>query len=222
MGHRAFRKGNRVVRGVRLALVALATACWLVAGAAAQDVISSRGSSVSETGLGNLIADAVRTGAGADAALVPASLLRDADVKAQELNAERVTAAVVDPGQGIAVLSLTGAQVREALERSVGMAPRQNQGFLQVSGINFRYDPAKPSGKRVGVIMLGRKEITPGVTVTVAMPKSLASGGLGYFRVWGKVPSQDRGGTIAQAIAKLLSGRVDPSKYLPDGRIRRS
>lgn len=222
MGHRAFGKGNRAARTGRLVLVALAAACWLAAGAAAQDVISSRGSSASETGLGNLIADAVRTSAGADAALVPASLLRDADVKVSEMNAARVSAAVVDPGQGIAVLSLTGVQVREALERSIGMVPRQNQGFLQVSGINFRYDPAKPSGKRVGEIMLGRKEIAPGATVTVAMPKSLASGGLGYFRVWGKAPSQDRGGTIAQAIEKLLAGRVDPSKYLPDGRIRRS
>lgn len=222
MGHGAFGKKNQAARIGRLALAALAAACWLAAGAAAQDVISSRGSSASETGLGNLIADAVRTSAGADAALVPASLLRDADVKVPEMNAARVSAAVVDPGQGIAVLSLTGVQVREALERSISMAPRQNQGFLQVSGINFRYDPAKPSGKRVGEIMLGRKEIAPGATVTVAMPRSLASGGLGYFRVWGKAPSQDRGGTIAQAIEKLLSGRVDPSKYLPDGRIRRS
>ena len=102
MGHGAFGKKNQAARIGRLALAALAAACWLAAGAVAQDVISSRGSSVSETGLGNLIADAVRTSAGADAALVPASLLRDADVKVPEMNAARVSAAVVDPGQGIA------------------------------------------------------------------------------------------------------------------------
>lgn len=203
-------------------LVAIAASVCLAGAAPAQDIISAKGSGVSETGLGNLVADAIRLSAGADAAFVPASLLRDADVKVSELSPAKVAAAVVDPEQAITVLTLTGTQVREALERSVGMAPKQNSGFLQVSGVNFRYDPAQPSGKRVGEVMIGRKSVAPAASLRVAMPRSLASGGLGYFRVWGKAASQDRGGSIAQAVEKLLGGRIDPSNYLPDGRIRRS
>ncbi len=115
------------------------------------------------------------------------------------------------------------AGMRDALERSVSLAPKPNNGFLQVSGISFSYNQTSPAGKRVGDIMLGRKTVKAQDQVRVAMPLDLASGGFGYFRIWGNLkPSGQSPGDIGDAVRGLLSGNVDPSKYLPDGRIRRS
>lgn len=209
----------------RLAAVCLilgAAAAGIVSPAAAQDVVSGKGSAVSETGLGNLVADAVKRLSGADIAFVQASLLRESSIPLTELSAATVRQALVDPDQPIVTLSLTGNQIREALERSLSLVPKSNAGFLQISGINFRYTQGSQAGKRVGDILLGRKPLQPAETHTVAMPRSLASGALGYFRIWGD--AQPRGaspGTIGQSVDRLFESRVDPAVYTPDGRIKR-
>jgi 5'-nucleotidase len=47
------------------------------------------------------------------------------------------------------VISLTGAQLHEALENAVSQFPEEEGRFAQVSGIRFVFDPSKPSGNRV-------------------------------------------------------------------------
>lgn len=52
-------------------------------------------------------------------------------------------------GNTLATMELTGAEIKEALEHSVRLAPAENGGFLHVSGMKFTYDSSKPAGNRV-------------------------------------------------------------------------
>jgi 2',3'-cyclic-nucleotide 2'-phosphodiesterase (5'-nucleotidase family) len=217
------RNGHRRV----WALVRLAAALSLMTGslAAASEgqVISGRGSDVSETGLGNLVADAVRRAAGADIAFVPAGTLRAAELRVAEITPETLPSAVVDPEESIAVLGLTGAQVREALERSVSLAPKSNRGFLQISGLLVKYELSRPPMSRVTDVKAGQKPLEDTRVYRVAMPAGLAAGGLGYFRVWGDTkPARDGFGTLGSALEAFAAARPDYSLYTTEGRVRRS
>jgi 2',3'-cyclic-nucleotide 2'-phosphodiesterase (5'-nucleotidase family) len=52
-------------------------------------------------------------------------------------------------GNALAIMDLTGAEIRAALEHSVSAAPTQSGGFLHVSGMKFTYDSTKPAYQRV-------------------------------------------------------------------------
>lgn len=185
-------------------------------------VLSSKGSASAESSLGSYVADAVRLAAKADVAVVPSSLLRDVDIPADKLTAQAVQDALMDSGQNIAVLVITGAQLRDAIERSVGLYPRPNAGFLQVSGITFRFEPSAKQGERLGEITINRRPVSPDQSLRVAMPASLASGALGYFRVWGDVkPTDEKPGTIGKAIESFLASEINLEEYAQPGRIRK-
>ena len=84
------------------------------------------------------------------------------------------------------MLTLSGAQIKEAMERSLGLYPRADPAFLQVSGISVRFDSSRPAGQRVLAIRVGSAEIEPGRSYQTAMPIALARGSAGYFRIWNK------------------------------------
>ncbi|MGG4266953.1 bifunctional metallophosphatase/5'-nucleotidase [Peribacillus simplex] len=52
-------------------------------------------------------------------------------------------------GNTLATMRLSGAEINEALEHSVSLAPKENGGFLHVSGMKFSYDSSKEPGNRV-------------------------------------------------------------------------
>jgi hypothetical protein len=205
-------------------ILACAILCVFLLGSqsGADEAISSKGSTSSETGVGNLVADAIRLLAGADMAILPGSILRDAEIPIKDITAADIKKTITDPDQQVVVVQLSGAKLREALERSVSLAPKPSASFLQVSGITFRYDLNNSVGKRVGDILLGRRAIAPDADLKVAMPKELASGGLGYFRIWNQLkPDGASPGTLGSAVQNLLSGKIDAGTYLPNGRISR-
>ncbi|MGA4516718.1 bifunctional metallophosphatase/5'-nucleotidase [Solibacillus silvestris] len=52
-------------------------------------------------------------------------------------------------GNTLAVMNVTGAELKEAFEISLGSLPGENGGFLHVSGAKVKYDSSKPKGERV-------------------------------------------------------------------------
>ena len=52
-------------------------------------------------------------------------------------------------GNTLATMTLTGAEIKEALEHSVGSYPNENGGFLHVSGMRFTFDSSLEKGNRV-------------------------------------------------------------------------
>jgi 5'-nucleotidase / UDP-sugar diphosphatase len=78
---------------------------------------------------------------------------------------------------------MSGSGVRRLLEHGVSQGVLETGGFLQVSGLSFTYDPAKPSGRRIlGEIRRDRGQLLGSSdTITVAFGIYPAcEGGDGY------------------------------------------
>nr|WP_249661211.1 5'-nucleotidase C-terminal domain-containing protein [Lysinibacillus fusiformis] len=88
-------------------------------------------------------------------------------------------------GNTLATMSLTGKELKEALEVSVGQYPAENGGFLHVSGAKVEFDSSKAKGQRIVKVsyMDGQGkyvEVQDNVTYTIATNAFTAKGGDGY------------------------------------------
>ena len=61
----------------------------------------------------------------------------------------------------LVMLEVPGKVLLDVLERSVGVFPREFGGFLQVSGLSFVFDPARPAGQRVVRVLVGGQPLDP-------------------------------------------------------------
>jgi 2',3'-cyclic-nucleotide 2'-phosphodiesterase (5'-nucleotidase family) len=127
-----------------------------------------------DSALGNWISDAMREAAGADIALQNPGGIRT------DLDAGPVTVGdiyeIMPFDNRIATVRLTGAQVKEVLE--TGVSPTT---CIQVSGITFAFDPAKPRGERVRDLKTAAGEpIDPARGYVVAANDFMAQGGDGF------------------------------------------
>jgi 2',3'-cyclic-nucleotide 2'-phosphodiesterase (5'-nucleotidase family) len=113
----------------------------------ARDVISRR----EESPIGRLVTDAMRLETGADAALLNAGTLRLDDViAAGPVSNYTLESLFLFPDDARVVLfPMSGSRLREVLERGVSDSSIGSGAFLQVSGVSFEYDPARPSGSRI-------------------------------------------------------------------------
>lgn len=105
-----------------------------------------------ETNLGNLITDAMIAKAktidpDTVIALQNGGGIR-ASIDAGDITMEEVLT-VMPFGNALAIMDLTGAEIKAALEHSVSLAPEQNGAFLQAAGLKFTYDSSKAAGSRV-------------------------------------------------------------------------
>ena len=175
-----------------------------------QTALSGAGSSHAETNLGDLVADAVRQTGSAQVALIPSDEIDSgASIPAGKTEAGKIVAALHyagDPGDTIVVVTLTGAQLLKVAERSVSRAPEPFDGFLQVSGLQIRYNANQPEGKRVSLVGAGGSEVDAGKAYRVAMTRSLAGGSLGYYQILtAKDISDDTGIPLSKSLSNYLA-----------------
>lgn len=168
---------------VLAALAATAMARAETVGRAGAD-ISAAGSRARETAGGNLVADALKASARADAAFVAADALTNVTLRNGDLSRDDLKSLLEDPDDTVATISLTGAQLQAVLERSVGAYPRPFDGFLQVSGITVEFNAAKAGAPRITALSVNGVPVKPDARYRVATLATLAHGGLGYFRMW--------------------------------------
>jgi 5'-nucleotidase, C-terminal domain len=170
-----------------------------------------------ETEIGDLIADAFRAATGADIALIAAGEIRDVNLGPGNLTVNQIVEALVNPNDAVAVLPLKGSELRQALEFAVERYPtKNNKGFLQVSGLEFSFDPNRSSDRVVSVSVNGQP-LQNANTYRVAMSSSLAAGAYVYFRLWNKDRATGQQGlTLASAVQGYL--RDHPSLSLRTGR----
>ncbi|MDQ3698691.1 MAG: 5'-nucleotidase C-terminal domain-containing protein [Gemmatimonadota bacterium] len=102
-----------------------------------------------EMPVGNLVADAMRGGTGADVALINSGAMRLDDVIAAGPvgNFQLESMFLFADETRVVTFPLTGARLRVVLEHSVASAGRG--GFLQISGVQLTYDPSRPEGSRI-------------------------------------------------------------------------
>lgn len=199
----------RIVRfGWIAAIVLLAVGGAYATTTASRSALGTLGAQKSEVSLGDLVADAIRASAGADVAFVSASELKERNVQipAGKVSTEDVTAYIAYTDDPIVEMRLTGRQIKQALERSVLIYPKNNLGFLQVSGLSFIFDPDESQESRLVSVSVGGRSISDSTTYSVAMTSSMANGALGYWKIWTKndiVSTTDT--TIPKAIDQFFT-----------------
>ncbi len=141
-----------------------------------------------ETPLGNLIADGMLKKAKQYNNDVIMALQNGGGIRAG-INQGPITVGevitVLPFGNTLATMSLTGKELKEALEVSVAQYPAENGGFLHVSGAKVEFDSTKAKGQRIVKVsyMDGQGkyvEIQDNVTYTIATNAFTAKGGDGY------------------------------------------
>jgi 5'-nucleotidase len=132
-----------------------------------------------ESGLGDLIADAQAHEAGAQIGLMNPGGIR-ADLPAGPLTYGDLFA--IQPfDNGLAKLTLTGAQVKAVLEQQFNDTAANSDKILQVSGIRESYDRSRAAGDRITALTLtDGTPIDPAAPYTVAANSFLATGGDGF------------------------------------------
>jgi 2',3'-cyclic-nucleotide 2'-phosphodiesterase (5'-nucleotidase family) len=187
-----------------------------------------------ESLVGNQTTDAMRTTYGVDFAYTNSGGLRDALTCAAAGGGSGFCPASTPPpwlitrGQVLAVLpfgnivttaTMTGLELKAALENGVSRMPGADGRFPQVSGLCFTYDISSPVGSRVKLVNRqtasgacdgGPVDISGAATYTVATNDFTAAGGDGYPNILARSTTRE---LMDQVLAEYVTaaGTIAPS-----------
>src|SRR6185436_11939940 len=94
---------------------------------------------------------------GADIALINSGVIRDS-IPAGPVDINRLLRTVPFDSP-LVTFTVTGDQLKQALENSASRLPGTSGRFLQVSGMTVRYEASAPVGKRVRDVSVGGKPL---------------------------------------------------------------
>jgi 2',3'-cyclic-nucleotide 2'-phosphodiesterase (5'-nucleotidase family) len=175
-------------------------------GRASADFDNARPQKV-ETAFGRLAADAIRAATGADVALINAGAFKAGVLRAGEVSASQINALFSFPGDDIATITITGAQLRAALERAVQAYPTGSPAFLHGSGYTATFNTQAPTNDRLTMLRINGREVQNGDSISVAMPTPLVSGNSGYFTIWPDAKATRTKISLSDAIGALFKAR---------------
>ena len=134
-----------------------------------------------EAALGNLYADAIRATTESDIAMMNGGGLRSGKVYPPGSAITRRDVLLELPFRNhVAVLAISGKDVRAALENGISLLPRNAGRFPQVSGIRFEADLSRPPGSRVLSVHVGDAPLDEAKTYRLATNDFMARGNDGY------------------------------------------
>jgi 2',3'-cyclic-nucleotide 2'-phosphodiesterase (5'-nucleotidase family) len=175
-----------------------------------------------ETNLGNFIADVMRERMGAQVALTNGGGIRSEQVLAAGPITKGDVVGFLPFTNVVVKLELRGADLRHVLEQGLAELERKGGGFLQVSGIAFTYDPARPPGQRLLSVEVGGARLDEAGTYVVAVNDYIFRGGDGHTALGrGRVLVGPENGPDLSAIvldAVVRRGTISPQV---EGRIRK-
>jgi 5'-nucleotidase / UDP-sugar diphosphatase len=176
-----------------------------------------------ESNFGNLIADAIREGVGADVALMNGGGIRgDRTYPAGTVLTREDVLGELPFGNITVLVELSGADLLAALENGVSQVEDVAGRFPQVSGMTFAYDPSKAAGSRVVRVEVGGVPLDLGRMYKVATNDYVYSGGDGYIALSkGKALIDASGGTLMASM--LMDYITEKGEIAPqvEGRITR-
>lgn len=185
-----------------------------VVGTAAENVTRTN-NAAGESPLGQLIADAQRAFAGADIAFMNPGGIR-ADIQAGPVTYGELFAVQPFDNQ-VAKMELTGDQIYRLLEQQfqTDSAGNPRTRILQVSGLEFSYNPNNAPGSRITSVTLadGTTPIDRAATYTVAANSFIATGGDGFTVFTEGQNVQTVGGdldALEAHIERLTNGGTQP------------
>lgn len=191
-----------------------------VVGSTAVDLDGSRTNIRSrETNLGNLVAEAMLAKArnsGATIAITNGGGIR-ASIPAGPVTVGQILE-VLPFGNTLALVTLTGAQVIEALNNGVSQVESGAGRFPQVAGLRFTYDPSLPASSRVTSVTVGGAAIDPNADYVVVTNNFMLTGGDGYS-VFTRGRNQVDTGFILSDVVEEYIAANSPVNPVVDGRI---
>jgi 2',3'-cyclic-nucleotide 2'-phosphodiesterase (5'-nucleotidase family) len=195
-----------------LAVLVLANiACAAPLGRASADFENSHPQK-NETAFGRLAADAIRAATRADVALINAGALKAGVLRAGAVSSSQINALLSFPRDDIATITITGAQLRAALERAVQAYPTGSPAFLHGSGFTATFNMQAPTNERLTMLRINGREVANDDSISVAMPMPLVAGNSGYFTIWPNAKAIETHVSLSEAIGALFKtqGSVAP------------
>jgi 2',3'-cyclic-nucleotide 2'-phosphodiesterase (5'-nucleotidase family) len=166
--------------------------------------------------LGNLVADAQRSVAKADIAIMNNGGIRGSGIAAGPVTYAQLFE--LQPfGNALVTVRVPGRTVLEALEHAV------SAGFPEahVSGLTARFDSTRPVGSRiVDARLASGRRLDPTATYAVALNDFMVTGGSGYT-MFGDAKVTRLGMTDLEALIEYLAGRPRPVRAPFGDRIER-
>ncbi|GJE72370.1 bifunctional metallophosphatase/5'-nucleotidase [Methylorubrum podarium] len=175
-----------------------------------------------EASFGDLVADAVRAGTGAEIGLMNGGGIRgDRLYPAGTALTRRDILSELPFGNTTVLVAIDGATLGAALENGYRDLGRPSGRFLQISGIEVTLDPTAPPGRRVASATVGGAALDPARTYRVAANNFMLDGGNDYgMLARGRVLI---GGTDGRLLANEVMAYIRARSPLPaetGGRIR--
>ncbi len=173
--------------------------------------------------MGDLIADAMLSASGANAAMINAGGIRGDRLYAAGSGLTRKDIRRELPFDNrLVVVELSGAAILAALENGVSEVAQQGGRFPQVAGLSFTFDPGKPVGKRISKVMIAGAPLDPKKEYKLAISDYMADGGDGYGVLRGakRLDLDGAGRPLTEIVADYLKGRSEVA-VSPGERIHR-
>jgi 2',3'-cyclic-nucleotide 2'-phosphodiesterase (5'-nucleotidase family) len=174
-----------------------------------------------ESTMGDVIAEALRQGTGADLAIINGGGIRGDKVYAagSELIRKDIQSELPFANMAV-VIELTGQQIQAALENGVSQVQDKAGRFPQVAGLAFSFNPKRPVGKRIVNVTIAGAALDLKKTYKVATNDYMSNGGDGYSMMT-KAKRIDGAGEklLTDIVADYLSAKGKITQQ-PDGRIR--
>ncbi len=134
-----------------------------------------------EAAIGDLFADAIRATTQSEIAVINGGGLRGGKIyPAGSAITRRDVLAELPFGNRIAVLAISGRDLRAAIENGLSRLPAANGRFPQVSGMTINADPLRAPGQRVRAIHVGDAPLNDDRLYRLATNDFLARGGDDY------------------------------------------
>ena len=168
-----------------------------------------------ETNLGNLITDAMRQSTGADIAFTNGGGIR-ASIDEGDITFEEIITSFPFTNT-LAVIEVTGAELKAALEHGVDAYPEQAGHFPHVSGMTYKFDAGKEVGSRIVEVTVGGEALDPAKTYRLVTNDFLAAGGDGYSMFTGKTFVAE-GGLLSDVLIDYVKEETEVSPAV-EGRI---
>jgi 5'-nucleotidase / UDP-sugar diphosphatase len=180
-----------------------------------------------ETNLGDLIADAMLDklrSSGAEIAIFNSGNIRNSIISG-DITIGTVLE-VLPFGNNIALIDITGAQLKAALENGVSKVEENAGRFPQVAGLNFSWNSSFPVGKRVTSVKIhtqngNYKHLNPQTTYRLVTNDFLLNGNDGYTTLKDEKSSIDSTGFILSDVVKNYITTHSPISLQVEGRISR-
>ncbi len=175
-----------------------------------------------ETNLGNLLADAMlekMRPAGAQVAIMNGGGVRTS-IDAGPITLGEVLE--VQPfGNILTLVTITGAQLKEALENGVSQVEAVAGRFPQVAGMRYTWNPAAAVGSRIVSVEVGGAALDPAASYRLVTLNFLVTGGDGFSVLQSGTDKYDTGFLDSDVTAAYIAAH-SPVSPAVEGRIVQS